>query len=37
MSTETQAGSAIDALLLEDRRYEPPEDFAAQANADESI
>ncbi len=24
---------AIDALLLEERRYPPPEEFAAQANA----
>jgi acetyl-CoA synthetase len=37
MSTETQTRPAIDALLLEERRYEPPEDFAAQANADASI
>ena len=37
MSTETQTGPAIDALLLEERRYEPPEDFAVQANADASI
>jgi acetyl-CoA synthetase len=37
MSTETQTASAIDALLLEDRRYEPPQDFTAQANADASI
>jgi acetyl-CoA synthetase len=37
MSTETRTASAIDALLLEDRRYEPPKDFAAQADADESI
>jgi acetyl-CoA synthetase len=30
----TQApGHAIDALFLEERRYPPPEDFAAQANA----
>jgi acetyl-CoA synthetase len=33
----TQAGSAIDALLLEERRYDPPQDFAAKANADASI
>ncbi|HEY7004777.1 MAG TPA: acetate--CoA ligase [Gaiellaceae bacterium] len=33
----TQTGSAIDALFLEERRYEPPEDFTAQANADASI
>jgi acetyl-CoA synthetase len=32
-----QTGSAIDALLLEERRYEPSEDFAAHANADASI
>ena len=37
MSTQTEAGPAIDALLLEERRYEPPDDFAAQANADASI
>jgi acetyl-CoA synthetase len=35
--TSAQTGSAIDALLLEERRYEPPEDFAAQANADDGI
>ena len=29
----TEPGHAIDALLLEERRYPPPEDFAAQANA----
>src|SRR5437773_10642563 len=28
---------AIDALLLEQRRYPPPEDFAAQANAKADI
>ncbi len=28
-----EPGHAIDALLLEERRYPPPEDFAAQANA----
>ena len=37
MSTQTEAGPAIEALLLEERRYEPPDDFAAQANADASI
>ena len=37
MSAETQASPAIDALLLEERRYEPPEEFAGQANADASI
>jgi acetyl-CoA synthetase len=30
--TDTRA-AAIDALFLEERRYPPPEDFAAQANA----
>ena len=35
MSTKTD--SAIDALLLEERRYEPPEDFAEQANAQAKI
>jgi acetyl-CoA synthetase len=34
--TETRA-TAIDALLLEERRYPPPEDFAAQANAREDV
>ena len=33
----TEAGHAIDALLLEERRYPPPEDFAAQANAGPEI
>jgi acetyl-CoA synthetase len=34
----TQAsGHAIDALLLEERRYPPPEEFAAQANAKPDI
>ena len=37
MSTETETSPAIDALLLEERRYEPPEEFTAQANADGSI
>ncbi|MGH3005573.1 MAG: acetate--CoA ligase [Gaiellaceae bacterium] len=32
MSTQAP-GHAIDALFLEERRYPPPEDFAAQANA----
>jgi acetyl-CoA synthetase len=36
--TEQQApGHAIDALFLEERRYPPPEDFAAQANAQPDI
>ncbi len=37
MSSRTETGSAIDALLLEERRYEPPEDFTSQANADANI
>src|SRR5581483_7965636 len=35
VSTET--GQAIDTLFLEERRYPPPEEFAAQANAKPSI
>jgi acetyl-CoA synthetase len=36
--TEPEApGHAIDALFLEERRYPPPEDFAAQANAKPDI
>jgi acetyl-CoA synthetase len=35
--SSAQTGSAIDALLLEERRYEPSDDFADQANADASI
>jgi acetyl-CoA synthetase len=35
---ETEAGGpAIDALFLEERRYPPPADFAAQANAQEDV
>jgi acetyl-CoA synthetase len=33
----TDSGHAIDALLLEERRYPPSEAFAAQANAQRSI
>src|ERR671938_1880381 len=33
----TQTGHAIDTMLLEERRYPPPEDFAAQANAQPEI
>ena len=32
MATET-SHHAIDTMLLEERRYPPPEEFAAQANA----
>jgi acetyl-CoA synthetase len=36
--TEPEApGRTIDALLLEERRYPPPEDFAAQVNAKADI
>ncbi|HEU4450721.1 MAG TPA: acetate--CoA ligase [Gaiellaceae bacterium] len=33
----TDGGHAIDALLLEERRYPPPEDFAGRANAGPEI
>ncbi len=33
----TEGAHAIDALLLEERRYPPPEEFAAQANATPEI
>ena len=33
MSSDQASGAAISALLTEERRYEPPADFAAQANA----
>ncbi|MBV8065722.1 MAG: hypothetical protein JOY73_09375, partial [Actinobacteria bacterium] len=35
MATETS--HAIDTMLLEERRYPPPEDFARQANAKQDI
>jgi acetyl-CoA synthetase len=35
--TDTAAPRAIDTLLLEERRYPPPEGFAAQANAQPDI
>ena len=34
---ETQTTQTIDTLLLEERRYEPPADFATQANAQADI
>jgi acetyl-CoA synthetase len=38
VATETgQQQHAIDTMLLEERRYPPPEDFAAQANAKAGI
>ncbi|MDQ3891142.1 MAG: acetate--CoA ligase [Actinomycetota bacterium] len=33
----SEANATIDALFLEERRYPPPEDFAAQANAKAEI
>src|SRR5205823_939178 len=33
MAEERKSGHAIDTLLLEERRYPPPEDFARDANA----
>jgi acetyl-CoA synthetase len=35
--TETAQGQAIDTLFLEERRYPPPPDFAARANAQPAI
>jgi acetyl-CoA synthetase len=35
--TETAQGQAIDTLFLEERRYPPPPDFAARANAQPEI
>ena len=37
MATETGQQHAIDTMLLEERRYPPPEDFARQANAQPDI
>ena len=34
---EAMTGPAIETILLEERRYPPPEDFAAQANAQPEI
>src|ERR671937_535547 len=34
---QTETTHAIETILLEERRYEPPEEFAAQANAKEDI
>jgi acetyl-CoA synthetase len=36
-SGDRPSGDAISALLLEERRYEPPAEFAAQANAQPEI
>ena len=35
--TQAQSGPTISALLLEERRFPPPNDFAAQANAQPEI
>src|ERR671936_64186 len=37
MTTTQSGGQAIETMLLEERRYEPPEDFTAQANATADI
>lgn len=37
MSVEHGSGHAIDTLFLEERRYPPPPDFAATANAKADI
>ena len=37
MPEATTSGHAIETILLEERRYEPPPDFAAQANATPDI
>jgi acetyl-CoA synthetase len=37
MTEAKPSGHAIDTLFLEERRYPPPEDFAAQANAQPEI
>ena len=34
---DAEGGVAIETMLLEERRYPPPEDFAAQANAQADI
>jgi acetyl-CoA synthetase len=35
--SETQQAAAIETMFLEERRYAPPPDFAAQANAQQSL
>src|SRR5213595_1519115 len=37
MAEVTTTGPAIETILLEERRYPPPEDFASQANAQPDI
>src|SRR3954468_2475326 len=37
MAEATTTGPAIETILLEERRYPPPEDFASQANAQPDI
>jgi acetyl-CoA synthetase len=37
VSSEVPGGAAIETMFLEERRYPPPEDFAAQANAQPDI
>src|SRR5919198_3522430 len=37
MAEATTSGPAIETILLEERRYEPPADFVSQANAQPDI
>ena len=37
MAEVTTSGPAIETILLEERRYPPPPDFASQANATPDI
>jgi acetyl-CoA synthetase len=37
MTTEERQGHAIETMRLEERRYPPPPEFAAQANAKADI
>jgi hypothetical protein len=37
MAETVASGPAIETILLEERRYPPPEDFASQANAQPDI
>jgi acetyl-CoA synthetase len=37
VSTETGAEGTIDTLFLEERRFPPPAEFAAQSNAQPAI
>ncbi len=37
MTEATETGQTIETMFLEERRYPPPEDFTAQANAQPDI